>query len=193
MRAAQRPQKKIFDRTGFNLKVANDSDSLIPLNLIPLGVTNNERTGNKIVMTDVEARIRISVPSDGEQNIRIVMIHDRMMQGVQATHEDIWLTNSPETLSELSYLNPDNVSRFVILYDQVHQFGRDGDVTGTDVGFVHIKKHGLNIPVLYPTGDTSNPLTNFKVRTSAIYITTNPNTVDTSIVTASTRVKYYDA
>lgn len=210
--ASMKPQKKNFDIGSFNTRLTqgtNDMGDLLDgacISRVPLGTGQTARIGNSIRICNINFRGILTAPVGGPQTVRLVCVWDKQADGklhppasapTNATNGLIFGTTPvPNTaLTTNQFRNLDNVSRFQVLFDQVYDMGLySGSNAGEDERYVSINLAKLNIPCLFSSGVSTDPLPLSAVRTSAIYLYSNlDETAMSTELKGNTRIKYYDA
>ena len=105
------------------------------INLVPRGDAASERIGHKIVIQSVSWRYTLTTNSENSDgaSVRMLLILDRQCNGSTVNFTDVFDDTEPGAVRALTYRRMENESRFVVLYDKIH----DINPTTTDQTLDH--------------------------------------------------------
>jgi len=121
---------------------------------VPVGTAPDERIGSEIAIRRFSIRgvlyfTNSGVPLESGQMtsfgaVRILIVHDRAFRGTMPVPSDILSDGNGDTYSDgLRFPNPDNTSRFAILFDEVYQEDR-----APMAQLVHVTSAGAADPII---------------------------------------------
>lgn len=188
-------EKKFFDTAYNGVAFATTGTITTSVNLIPQGVTESTRVGRKCVITSINIKGMILLPSstdvDNASDIaRVIVYLDKQANGAAASVTDIL-----ETASFSSYLNLANSQRFKILSNQVFSLNScAGGYDGTNItSFAVLRDYSFskkcNLPLEF--SNTTGAITELRSNNIGMLLISATTGVGTSLF-ATARVRFSD-
>ncbi len=168
------------------------------LNIIVQGNTESNRIGRKVVLTRVDVKGTLTLPStataaDTSDHVRLLLVCDKQTNGAAFTATDIWETDTIGSFNNLS-----NSSRFRVLQSKtlVLNCGAGSGRGSTDTlsygEYVRPFKMGvnLNLPIEFDNSATTGAVTT--QRSNSLWLVSQSFAGLTSMQVATSRVRFAD-
>jgi len=179
------------------------------LNLLQAGTANNQRIGNRIVMTMLDLKVRAFVDpvSSGQvaNSLRVVLVYDTANNGTQPAFADVFGNNTQKTDGSADSTfttftareNPANRTRFKVLLDKSCVIGPASTSTATNqIHPIFRVKKRLRLPTFYapPVTPVGNPsYTQVKTGLLSLFVVWEyPGPAMTTYCDVSSRLTYVD-
>lgn len=187
---ASQGESKFFDTTVAQTTVQTAGNILSPsLNLIPQGTTESNRDGRKCVVTALNMRGQVTIPSVASagqaDRVRIIVYQDKQANGSPAT-----VTQILETAAVNSFRNLAESQRFTILKDQnvdlVPQYGSTAGSGEINYSWKFYKK--CNIPLEF--NSTTGAITEIRSNNIGVLVISFDGTNTTASFGFTSRVRF---
>lgn len=185
-------EKKFYDTSFGTTVVPNTGAIFNSLNLVPQGVSDSNRVGNKMVIKNVNHHFTIQLTNQGvsvpqSDKVRIITYVDKQCNGAAANVTDIL-----EAANIHSFRNLDQVDRFEILQDELHEldcysFYGGGTANAINIGTIKLNKK-LNCHINF--SGATGAITELRSNNIGFLVISFGNSIST--IEGTSRVKFVD-
>ncbi len=181
----------VFDIVTATMESAN-------LNIIPQGNTESERIGRKVVLTRVDIKGVLTLPTTATATktsdiVRLLLVCDKQTNGGTFTGTNLWETDSFSSFNNLA-----NSTRFKILKSKIFIFNASA---GSGRGSTDTLSYGdvvkpfkfnvkLNLPIEFDNSATSGVVTT--QRSNSLWLVSQSVDANVTMTLATSRVRFID-